>query len=195
MRLTLPVLLTLLLAAGPARADWTPDGAALAEMSRGQVHAEVHPDGDGVSGVVRGAVEIDASPEVVWATILDCGRAGRMARSVKTCRVTSRDSKARWDVREMTVRWNSLMPTFRTVFRSEFEPLTRITFRCTGGDIRYCRGEWRLLPLAGGRTRVLYENRASSPIPGPAFIARAAMRQDLADALRALRREAEIAER
>ena len=63
------------------------------------------------------------------------------------------------------------------------------------GDIRYCKGEWRLQPLAGGRTRVIYENRASSPIPAPAFIARAAMRQDVADALRALRREAEMAER
>jgi hypothetical protein len=93
----------------------------------------------------------------------------------------------------MTVRWNSLMPTFRTVFRSEFEPPGRISFHCTGGDIRYCKGEWRLLPLPGGRTRVIYENRASSPIPGPAFIARAAMRQDVADALRALRREAEAA--
>lgn len=194
MRIGWPLAL-LLLIAGPARADWSPDAAVLEALARGSVHAEVNPDGGGVSGVVHGAVEIDASPETVWATILDCRRAGRMARSVKTCRLTGRDPRGRWDEREMTVRWNSLMPTFRTVFRSEFEPLGRITFRCIGGDIRYCKGEWRLQPLAGGRTRVIYENRASSPIPAPAFIARAAMRQDVADALRALRREAEMAER
>jgi ribosome-associated toxin RatA of RatAB toxin-antitoxin module len=190
MRLALPVLL-LLLTAGSARADWAPDETVLAALARGGVHVEVRPDGSGVSGVVHGAVEIDAAPLVVWNTILDCRRAGRMAPSVKSCRVTSRDPAGRWDVREMTVRWNNLMPTFRTVFRSEFEPLTRIVFHCTGGDIRYCKGEWRITPLPGDRALVTYENRASSPIPGPAILARAAMKKDVADALRALRREAE----
>ena len=190
MRLTLPLMMALSLAAGPAHADWSPDGAALGQLSRGEVHAEVHPAGDGVSGVVRGAVEIAATPEVVWRTITDCGRAGRMAPSVKSCRITGRDPAGRWDVREMTVR-SGLMPSFRTEFRSDFTPLRSIRFRCTSGDIRFCDGEWRLEPLAGGRTRVLYENRASSPFPAPAIVARAAMRLDLADALRALRREAE----
>ena len=193
MRRMLPALL-LLLAAGPAHADWTLDGAALRQLSRGAVHAEVHPDGDGVSGVVFGAVEIDAPPAVVWRTITDCGRAGRMAPSVKSCRITTRDPEGRWDVREMIVR-SGIMPAFRTEFRSEFAPLRSIRFRCTAGDIRTCRGEWRLEPLEGGRTRVLYENRASSPFPAPAIVARAAMRLDLADALRALRREAEAAGR
>ena len=194
MRLTFPVLLTLLLAAGPARADWTPDGVALAQLSRGEVHAEVHPDGDGVSGVVRGAVEIGAPPDIVWRTITNCQGAGRMAPSVKSCRVTTRDPDGRWDVREMIIR-GGIMPSFRTEFRSDFTPLRSIRFHCTAGDIHYCRGEWRLEPLAGGRTRVTYENRASSPFPAPAMIARVAMRLDLADALRALRREAEATER
>lgn len=192
-RLTLPVLLALLLAS-PARAEWSPDSQALAQLSRGQVHAEVHPDGDGVSGVVRGAVEIDAPPEVVWRMITNCQGAGRMAPSVKSCRITSRDPDGRWDVREMTIR-GGLMPAFRMQFRSDFTPPRSIRFRCTAGDIRYCRGEWRLEPLAGGRTRVTYENRASSPYPAPAIIARAAMRMDLANALRALRRESEAADR
>lgn len=166
----------------------------LVELARGAVHVEVRPDGDGVSGIVRGAVEIDAPPELVWNTILDCRRAGRMAASVKSCRIVDHDPAGRWDVREMTIR-GGLMPSFRTEFRSDFTPLRVIRFRCTAGDIRYCRGEWRLEGLAGGRTRVTYENRASSPFPAPAIIARAAMRMDLADALRALRREAEAAGR
>ena len=194
MRLTLPLLALLTLTAGPARADWSPNGAALTQLARGGVHAEVHPDGDGVSGLVRGAVDIDAPPAVVWRTITDCGRAGRMAPSVKSCRITARDPDGRWDIREMTVR-SGIMPPFRTEFRSEFTPLRSIRFRCTAGDIRTCDGEWRLESLAGGRTRVVYENRASSPFPAPAILARAAMRLDLADALRALRREAEGAGR
>lgn len=190
MRLALPVLVALMLWAGPARAGWTLDGPTLERLARGGVHAEVHPDGDGVSGVVFGAVEIDAPPAVVWRTITDCGRAGRMAPSVKSCRITLRDPAGRWDVREMTVR-SGLMPAFRTEFRSEFTPTRSIRFHCTAGDIRTCDGEWRLQALEGGRTLVLYENRASSPFPAPAIVARAAMRMDLAEALRALRREAE----
>lgn len=190
MRLILSLLTILTLAAGPARADWAPDGAALGQLARGGVHAEVHPDGGGVSGVVLGAVEIAAPPEVVWRTITDCGRAGRMAPNIRSCRITRRDPEGRWDVRELIIR-SGLMPSFRTEFRSDFTPLRSIRFRCTAGDIRFCDGEWRLQPLADGHTRVLYENRASSPFPAPAIVARAAMKLDLADALGALRREAE----
>lgn len=194
MRLILSLLAATGLAAGPARADWSPDRAALGQLARGGVHAEVHPDGDGVSGVVFGAVDIAAPPAVVWRTITDCGRAGRMAPNIRSCRITGRDPDGRWDVREMVIR-GGLMPSFRTEFRSDFTPLRSIRFRCTAGDIRFCDGQWRLEPLAGGHTRVLYENRASSPFPAPAIIARAAMKMDLADALRALRRESEAAGR
>jgi len=195
MRLILSLALVLgLSSGGVARADWSPDPATLAQLSRGGVHAEVHPDGSGVSGVVFGAVDIDAPPAVVWRTITDCGRAGRMAPNIRSCRITARDPDGRWDIREMIVR-SGLMPSFRTEFRSDFTPLRSIRFRCTAGDIRFCDGQWRLEPLAGGHTRVLYENRASSPFPAPAIIARAAMRMDLADALRALRRESEAAGR
>lgn len=191
MRFALVLLLLPLAAASPARAEWAPSREAMARLARGEVHADVAPDGDGVSGVVHGAVDIAAPPEIVWATILDCSRAGRMAAGVKACRVVERDPSGRFDVREMEVRWAALTPTFRTVFRSDFDPPGRIRFRCVDGDIKVCGGQWRLIPLADGRTRVLYENRASSPISVPAAITRAAMRGDVARALKALRREAE----
>lgn len=191
MRIVLAALLLCFVAAPPARAAWTPSAEALSRLARGDVHADVMPDPGGAAGVVHGAVDIDAPPAVVWRTILDCGRAGRMAPGVRSCRVTDRDAAGRWDVREMTVRWAALTPTFRTVFRSDFEPQRRIRFRCVDGDIRFCQGEWRLEPLPGGGTRVIYENRATSPIAAPAVLARAAMRRDVAAALRALRSEAE----
>lgn len=153
------------------------------------VIAEVWPDPGGASGIVRGQVDIPATPEVVWATILDCGRAHRMAPSVRRCQITQRDPAGRWDIRRMDVRWNAFLPGFITVFRSDFEPLRRIRFRCTAGDIAFCEGEWRLDPLAGGGVRVSYENRATAPFPAPAAAVRFAMKRDVADALRALRRE------
>lgn len=191
MRFALAVLLLMLAAASPARADWLPPREAVARLARGEVHADVAPDGGEASGVVHGAVDVDAPAEIVWATILDCVRADRMAPGVKGCRVVARDPAGRWDEREMLVQWAPLTPTFRTVLRSDFDPPTRIRFRCVDGDIKACHGQWRLIALPDGRTRVLYENRARSPISMPAALTRAAMRGDVARALKALRREAE----
>lgn len=190
MRTALPAILLLLSLASPARADWNPDAALGARLADGAVFAEVRPDPGGASGVIHGAVDIAAPRAVVWDTIRDCGRAGRMAPSVRACRVSEAGSDGRWDVRALTVRWSPLTPSFSTVFRSDYDPPGRIRFRCTGGDVA-CRGQWRLEPLPGGRTRVIYENRATSPFDLPAVVTRAAMRRDVARALVALRRESE----
>lgn len=191
-RLALAAALALAFAPGiSAAADWSPPAEALARLARGEIHADVMPDPGGSAGVVQGAVDVDAPAAVVWATILDCGRAARMAPGVRSCRITERDPAGKWDVREMTVQWAPLTPTFRTAFRSEFEPGRRIRFRCVSGDVRFCEGQWRLEPLGQDRTRVIYENRASSPLSAPAMVTRAAMRRDVARALKALRRESE----
>ena len=189
MRTALPALLLLLLVT-PARADWNPDAALAARLADGAVFAEVRPDPGGASGVIHGAVDIAAPRAVIWDTIRDCSRAGRMAPGVRACQVAETGPDGRWDVREMTVRWSPLTPSFSTVFRSDYDPPGRIRFRCTGGDVA-CRGQWRLEPLPGGRTRVIYENRATAPFDLPAVITRAAMRRDVARALAALRRESE----
>lgn len=156
----------------------------------GGVVAEVRPDPSRTSGVMHGSVDIAAPPKVVWDTLRDCTGAGRMAPGVRSCRVVRSDPEGRWDVREMTVRSNLLTPTFRTVFRSDYDPPGRIRFHCVEGDIE-CRGEWRLQPLGEHGTRVTYDNHATSPFDLPAAVGRAAMRRDLARALKGLKQEAE----
>ena len=183
--------MAVLLLAGPARADWALDAQGLARVAAGGVHADVRPDPRGATGLVHGAIDIAAPPDVVWGAITDCANAARVAPGVRGCRLVERDPAGRWDVREMIVGWNPVTAPFRTVFRSEFEARRVIRFRCVGGDVALCLGEWRLEALPGGRTRVLYENRATSPIPAPAPIARAAMRHNLLRSLESLRREAE----
>lgn len=153
------------------------------------VFAEVSPDPDGTAGIVRGRVDIEAPPAVVWSVILDCRRARRMAPNVKSCKVVDRADDGSWDIREMVVA-PPLVPKVRSVFRSSYEPVRRITFKCAGGDVKLCEGEWRLTPLPSGGTRVHYTNRAASPYPAiPAGLTRDAMRNDMVRALKALRKE------
>ncbi|MBR7617841.1 SRPBCC family protein [Phenylobacterium sp. 20VBR1] len=177
----------LLLIASPAWA-WEPTGQILAGLSRG-AYVEVRPDPDGASGLIRAAEEIAAPPEVVWAVLVDCDLAPRMAASLKSCRILERDPAGRWDLREQIVR-PGLMPRFRSVVRSDFDAPRRLRFRRTGGDLKILEGEWRLAPLDGGRaTRVVYESRAASPYAVPASLARLALRRDVLTAMAALKRE------
>ena len=153
------------------------------------VFAEVSADPDGTAGIVRGRVDIEAPPAVVWNVILDCRRARRMAPNVQSCKVLDRAADGSWDLREMIVA-PPLVPKVRSVFRSSYDPVKRITFKCAGGDVKVCEGEWRLTALPSGGTRVAYTNRASSPYPAiPAGLTRDAMKNDMVRALKALRRE------
>ena len=163
-------------------------------LAASAVYAEVAADPGGNAGVVRGRVDIDAPPGVVWAVIRDCRLARRMAPAVQSCRVVEQGPDQAWDVREMVVQ-PPLVPAFRSVFRSDYEPLRTIRFRCTDGDIKMCEGEWRLTLLQSGGTRVSYINRATSPYPVPPALARAVMKNDVTLALKALRRESLAARR
>lgn len=181
------VALVALLCASPAQA-WEPTSPVLAGLSRGP-YVEVRPDPDGASGLIRAAEEIAAPPEVVWALLTDCALAPRMAPGLKSCRILERDPAGRWDLREQIAR-PTLMPRFRSVVRSDFEPPKRLRFRRTEGDLKILEGEWRLTPLAGGRaTRVVYESRAASPYAVPGALARLVLRRDVLAAMAALKRE------
>lgn len=182
------LFLILLLWSGAALA-WEPSADVRASLAKGRAHIEVRPDPDGASGLIAAAVEIAAPPSVVWAILIDCDLAPRMAPNLKSCTITGRDLAGRWDVREQIAQ-PGLLPPFRTLVRSDFEAPRRLRFHRTGGDLTVLEGEWRLVPLEGGRrTLVIYQSRASSPYPVPASLARLVLRRDVAAALSALARE------
>jgi carbon monoxide dehydrogenase subunit G len=170
--------------------DW------LRKIQGGDIALEAHADPSGRGGEVRAMIDIAAPPQTVWATILDCERAARMTPSVKRCTVLSRDPSGRAELREHVVKWSFLLPALHSTSRLSLEPYRRIAFRCEGGDIKDCEGQWRLEPMDGGRaTRVTYENRATAPYGLPSGLAALAMRRDVPAALRALRRESVAAAR
>lgn len=153
------------------------------------VATRVRAGADG-RGEVRASIDIPAPPERVWRTILDCGLAARMTPSVKRCTVLERSPDGRSETREHWIKRGLFSPVLRSVSRLELEPARRIGFRCIGGDIDDCEGQWLLTPLDDGTaTRVVYENKVSAPFGLPAGMAAAAMRRDVPAALLALRRE------
>jgi hypothetical protein len=151
----------------------------------------VTPDAHGAAGVIHGQVDIDAPRAVVWAIMIDCGRAASLMVNVRYCHVLQRDPAGRWDVREQATK-ASLLPGVRIVMRSDYDAPHTVAFHRTDGDFKILEGEWRLEPLDGGaRTRVFYESRMSSPFVAPGFIVRAVLRADLPTTLENLRKASE----
>ncbi len=159
--------------------------AALAAAEQPSV--QVAAGADGASQVVRGSVDIAAPPSVVWRMITDPEEAARLFVNIRSTRVLRRDPAGRWDVREQISK-GGVMPSVRTVVRSDYAPPFSVRFHCIDGDIKQLDGEWRLTPLDGGaRTRLSYENRLTSPFPAPGAMVRSALRRDTPRTLANLR--------
>jgi hypothetical protein len=181
----LVLVLAALAFSGPAAA-WAPTPRQ--EAHGGAGYAEVTPHGGPRSGVIHGFIDIPAPAERIWRLMLDCAEAPKMVSFVKSCRVLQRDSAGAWDVREDVIEYGFPFPRVHSVFRSDYEPPSRIRFHCLpSGDLKDCAGEWRLEPR-GGSVRVVYENQLTAPFSAPAFIVRPMMRHDVLMALRALKR-------
>ncbi|MFZ5670811.1 MAG: SRPBCC family protein [Pseudomonadota bacterium] len=171
--------------AGATRAGPLPR-EAVAALGAGQPWAEVTLDPAGDAALIRAAIDISAPPDRIWRAMTDCGSTLRMVTSIVQCRVVR--AGPGWDIREHVTKSGPLLPSFRYLVRSDYEQLRRIRFRRLEGDVKRLDGEWELISLSGGRTRVIYENHLSAPILAPAFMVRAKLRRDTPKVLENLRR-------
>jgi uncharacterized protein YndB with AHSA1/START domain len=168
---------------------WDPPAAAMASLRSGGAWADVAAEPQGV-GLIHGVVDIAAPPQAVWRVMTDCRETPKLIASADPCRVISADPKGAWDVREQVTRGSLLTPTIHNVYRSDYQPYTLIRFHRVGGDLKLEDGEWRLVPLNGGRaTRVLYTNRIATNLLAPAALVQAALKNDTPKVLLNLRRE------
>jgi carbon monoxide dehydrogenase subunit G len=181
------ILTAVLLSTAPAYATDLP-ARAQAMLDRGRPYVEVKPDADGSSGVILAAIDVAAPQAAVWSVMTDCDLAPKMVANLKSCRILERDPQERWDIREEVTKM-TFAPSVRMVYREEFEPIRRMSFHRTGGDLKVFEGEWRLEPHGDG-VRVTYEARVAAPFSVPGWVARLALRHDVPMALLALRREA-----
>jgi len=161
--------------------------AAAPAAHGGSPFISVTLDPDGESALIRASIDIPGGPAPIWRAMTDCDANLRMIRSMVGCRVMQKG--AGWDIREHVTRGGPLLPSFRYLVRSDYEPLRRIRFRKIDGNLKTLEGEWGLTALDGGRaTRVTYENRVAARILAPPFVVRAGLRRDTPRVLENLRR-------
>ncbi|HRD27940.1 MAG TPA: SRPBCC family protein [Caulobacter sp.] len=162
---------------------------ALAAPSGDQPWVSVTLDPDGESALINASIDIPAPARKVWSAMTDCDATRAMIRSLVQCRVVRTGEG--WDVREHITRGGPLWPSFRYVFRSDYEAGRRIRFRKLDGNLKTFEGEWDLAPLSGGQaTRVTYRTRMAAQIFAPPMLVRAGLRKDTPRVLEALRRVA-----
>ncbi|MDP1739388.1 MAG: SRPBCC family protein [Caulobacter sp.] len=162
---------------------------ALAATSGDQPWVSVTLDPDGESALINATIDIPAPAHKVWSAMTDCDATRAMIRSLVQCRVVRTGEG--WDIREHVTRGGPLWPSFRYVFRSDYETGRRIGFRKLDGNLKTFEGEWDLTPLNGGQaTRVRYQTRMGARILAPPMLVRAGLRKDTPRVLEGLRRVA-----
>lgn len=179
-------MLLLLCLAGRAAASALPEGVDRS-LKAGLPWISVTLDPDGESARIHAAIDIPASPDRVWQTMTDCKDTRRMIKSLVECRVVRTGEG--WDVREHITKGGPLWPSFRYVFRSDYDTLRSIRFRKLDGNLKTFEGEWALSSGAGGKsTRVTYQSRVSAAVFAPPMLIRAGLRRDTPKVLEIMRR-------
>ena len=129
------------------------------------------------------SAEIDATPQQCFDVLTDYERLPEWQGAVRSARVVERDERGRGTVVDYEV--DVKLKTVRYRLGQVYEEPGRLASRYLGGDFRDFSGEWRFLPLDGGRTRAELDLKIDPGrfVPGPlrSAIADAVMKRALAD--------------
>jgi hypothetical protein len=181
-------LLAVALMTMPALTAWAPPESASHDLAEGKPFSEVAPAADGAV-LIHAAIDIAAPPKVIWEVMHDCRYAQKLVTTVTLCRILQSDPAHDFDIRETVTHGNFFVPTISNIVREDYQPYQLVKFRKVGGNLKVEEGEWRLIPLQGGVTRVTYENLVGADILAPAPLVREGMKRDTAKVLVNLQRE------
>ena len=136
--------------------------------------------------VARQEATIAASPEDLWAVLVDFERYPSWARDLKHVEVLERDAEGRGV--EVLFRAAAMGRSTTYVLRYDHtDAPNRLPWRFVRGDImRRLDGEYRLEAVEGG-TNVVYELEVELIIPLPGFVKRRAEHKIMHTALDELR--------
>lgn len=140
---------------------------------------------------IEAEIDIAAPRPLVWSIMLDCEASVRIVEGLRSCSILSRDPAGAWDIREHIIRRYALLPSVRSVFRSDYVANSTIQFTRVDGDLKRLEGIWRLTARSDHQTIVSYSASVDLALPVPGALLRASVEADIAGVLRALQREAE----
>jgi ribosome-associated toxin RatA of RatAB toxin-antitoxin module len=158
-------------------------------LSRGEVVVSTDPAGRS-HRTVQAAILLDAPAERIWDVMVDCEGAPEFVPGLRECTVVERGDG--WEVLQHRVRISSLLPQVTYRFRATYRRPERIDFVRIRGDLKAMEGSWTLVPVEDGRrTVVRYSVYLDPGFLAPQWLVRQALRHDLPELLRALRRRVE----
>ena len=134
-----------------------------------------------------GAIDIAASPEQIWAIMTDCDQQLKIVQNMTRCAITAKNIEAGWDERVQVLDIGWFLPKVKSKFRSNYTPYREIKITRSGGDLSVLNGQWRLIGLANGLTRVTYRAQLKPKLPVPRGLIRKATRKDMPKVLRNLK--------
>ncbi len=168
------------------------NAAALETLKTGEPVTAYTPDPvEKAAGLVEAVIDVPAAPDKIWRILTDCDLNLKVFNGLKTCKIISTEPSAKSDVREHTISWSRLLPTMRSVFKSQYDAPKEIRFTRVEGDLKQLKGEWRLEILpAGAGTRLHYSANIAIGLPVPAPLIRSALESDMPKTLKAIRKAA-----
>jgi ribosome-associated toxin RatA of RatAB toxin-antitoxin module len=189
----LPVLVACLAIAGARAHAWELTAEQRAELAHGGVVVVAEVDSSSSSGEVKAAVQINASPEEIFRTLTDCEQALEFVPHLERCRVLERAPDDSWQVVEQDLDYGWYLPRITVVFRAEYEPFRRISFRQVRGDLKVNEGAWELSSAgqATDSTIAAYSTRIVPRFFVSRRLMQSSLRRDLPALMRALRARCE----
>lgn len=168
------------------------DAAALAKLSAGETVTKFTADkSQSAAGLLEAVIDIPAPREAVWKVLTDCEGSVKVFSGLKTCKIVKTEPGGKADVREHVISWHAMLPSVRSVFRSQYDAPNRIAFVRTEGDLKELKGEWIVQALPDGKTtRLTYAAHIALGIPVPSPLVRTVLEGDMPKSMKAIRRAA-----
>lgn len=136
------------------------------------------------------AIAIAAEPQDIWQVMTDCANAPSYIPWVVYCDLVESRNDGQQEVFSQRIKFAWYLPELGHTFQLDYYPFRQIDFHRLSGHPRRFRGSWWLEPT-DGTVWVIYAVDMELGFFVPRRLAMRALRNQLPDGLRALRREAE----
>lgn len=191
-RLRMPVILiaallwtALPMGASPTETALSSSDETAERLQSGQVVVQLKKKED--LNYVEGKVLINQPPSRVWPIMTNPFEfEGKI--SPRMTQVQVMVDKIDLSLLKCKVHIGFFIPDITYVVESRYEPVERISFKRTAGDLKDFRGEWEVRPACGGsKTELTYSMFIDPGIPVPQWIIREGVKSELPRILNGLR--------